>query len=224
MSAPQTKRPHVVVIDPAMRKPELEALNLMALASPLPLTYHLPALFGLESLAAEDLASARGVVVMGSAASVHDRHDWQGRLEEWLRPLLAKGMPTFGICYGHQMLAYMFGGKVAYAFPDQKKHVGLRTVDVDGTPCWAKATGELAVSHNEIVVEVPSEMKITARSPDVAVEGLAHKTLPIFSFQPHPEAAPTFLAARGFVPSEPMQRLSFGHGLVAGFLRFCAEG
>ena len=50
---------HIAVIDPAVRIPELECFNQMALISPLPLTYHLPAMYGQQSLDAEDLSQLR---------------------------------------------------------------------------------------------------------------------------------------------------------------------
>ena len=211
---------HIVIVDPAMRAPELASLNRIALASPLPVTYHLPALFGMASLLQQDVATARGVIVLGSASSVNDRLEWQLALEAWLRPHLDQGMPTLGICYGHQMLAHLFGGRVTYMFADQRKHVGLRQVSIDATPWSPKMDGAIAVSHNEHVAAVPDCMRVIARSNDVAVDGLAHATLPIWSFQSHPEATPVFFADRKIDMVDHV--LGFGHDLVDRFIRFAA--
>jgi len=53
-----------------------------------------------------------GVLVTGSAAMVTDRHPWSERSAAWLREAAHAGVPVFGICYGHQLLAHALGGEV----------------------------------------------------------------------------------------------------------------
>lgn len=53
-----------------------------------------------------------GAIVTGSAAMVTDGHPWSERSAGWLREAAEAGMPLFGICYGHQLLAHALGGKV----------------------------------------------------------------------------------------------------------------
>jgi GMP synthase (glutamine-hydrolysing) len=55
---------------------------------------------------------AAAVIITGSAASVPDRAPWMQRAEAWLRNVVERGTPTFGICFGHQMLAQALGGEV----------------------------------------------------------------------------------------------------------------
>ena len=65
--------------------------------------------------AGEPLPEARGhagVIVTGSAAMVTDRHPWSERTADWLREAVDRGLPYFGICYGHQLLAHALGGEV----------------------------------------------------------------------------------------------------------------
>ncbi len=219
------KTPHILVIDPAMNVAEVECFNRMALRSALPLTYHLPAMRGLQSLKAEPMEAARGIVILGSASSVHDRHPWQVELEAWLRPHLERGLPTLGICYGHQMLATMFGGRVDYVFPDKKKHVGFRRMALTKAagPWAAGLQGPVCVSHKETVVEVPPDFEVFATSEEIRTDGLRHKRLPIFTLQPHPEATPEFAGSHGIPPPEGGFPLGFGHQLVDGFLRYAAD-
>ena len=213
----------IVVIDPARQTPEIESFNHMVRMSALAATYHLPAMHGMDSLHQEDMAAARGIVILGSASSVNERSPWQIELETWLRPHLERGLPTLGICYGHQMLAFMFGGTVGYIFPDRRKHLGSRTVDMIATKCWPAARGKLMVSHNEVVTRQPAVMDIIAKSDAVAIDGLAHRDLPIWSLQPHPEATLSFLRQHQLPQDVHGPDLAFGHGLVGAFLRYVAR-
>jgi len=53
-----------------------------------------------------------GAIVTGSAAMVPDRHPWSERTAAWLRDAAHAGLPLFGICYGHQLIAHALGGEV----------------------------------------------------------------------------------------------------------------
>lgn len=53
-----------------------------------------------------------GVIITGSHAMVTDHAAWSERTAEWLRKAVHLGVPTLGICYGHQLLAYALGGRV----------------------------------------------------------------------------------------------------------------
>ena len=52
-----------------------------------------------------------GVVMTGSHAMVTERASWSESLAEWLRTAVPAGLPTLGICYGHQLLADALGGE-----------------------------------------------------------------------------------------------------------------
>lgn len=58
--------------------------------------------------------TCRGIVITGSAAMVSDRHPWSEYTAQWLRAAMKAGVPIFGICYGHQLLAHALGGHVDY--------------------------------------------------------------------------------------------------------------
>ena len=214
-------RPHIAVIDPATRTPELDCFNTMARRSPLPLTYHLPALHGFDSLYREGRPLA-GVVILGSGASVYDDVPWIPALSAWLRDRLAPDLPVLGLCFGHQFLAHLHGGEIALLWNGAKRR-GTRIVEVKAPALLPEETGPLVISHREGVVRPPEGWRVVATSPAVTYDGLAHPEWPIWGFQPHPEATAGFVAQNEITVDEPGTAFAFGHRIVAAFLDLAAE-
>jgi len=110
-----------------------------------------------------------------------------------IRELAQGGLPTFGICLGHQLLGLAFGGnttKLLYGHRGGNHPVkDLRTGEVLIT----SQNHGFAVEGAKEGVEIPGapDLEITHRNlNDGSVEGLRHKRLPVFAVQYHPEAAP----------------------------------
>ena len=104
-----------------------------------------------------------------------------------IRRVVESGVPTFGICFGHQLLGRAFGGTT------YKLRFGHRG---GNQPVQDQSSGAVEItSHNHgFAVEaasLPAEVEVTHLNlNDNCVEGLRHKQLPVISVQYHPEAAP----------------------------------
>ena len=103
---------------------------------------------------------------------------------------LAQSLPIFGICLGHQILGLALGGKTV------KLKFGHHGGNQPGQDLATKKVAICAENHG-YAVDAPSlaaagePVEIThVNLNDGTVEGLAHRTRPIFSVQYHPEASP----------------------------------
>ncbi len=109
------------------------------------------------------------------------------KVVEEIRRVVDTGVPTFGICFGHQLLCRAFGGSTyKLAFGHRGGNQPVQDV--------VSKTVEITSHNHGFAVEaatLPSELEVThINLNDNCVEGMRHKTLPIFSVQYHPEAAP----------------------------------
>ncbi|MBC7659768.1 MAG: gamma-glutamyl-gamma-aminobutyrate hydrolase family protein [Chitinophagaceae bacterium] len=184
---------HVAVIDPGSRVPELDNYNRLVLGCPeVRFSYHLPALFGMSSLQFL-VQKADALIIFGSAASVYDQLPWQAPLHTWIKSQVDSGLPTLGICYGHQLLAHLYGGTIEFAVPSQEKYKGLRTIDFLKKGFWAGDEGRYIVSHRELIATLPACFDTAGSSLLVKHELIQHRTLPTWGIQSHPEAGPEFV-------------------------------
>ncbi|HEX9692321.1 MAG TPA: glutamine-hydrolyzing carbamoyl-phosphate synthase small subunit [Gemmatimonadales bacterium] len=108
-----------------------------------------------------------------------------------IRELASSGMPTFGICLGHQLLSLAFGGeteKLPYGHRGGNHPVrDLRS----GAILITSQNHGFAVRGTSKVVSGSAELEVTHRNlNDDTVEGVRHVELPAFGVQYHPEASP----------------------------------
>ncbi|MGH8248169.1 MAG: carbamoyl phosphate synthase small subunit, partial [Gammaproteobacteria bacterium] len=104
-----------------------------------------------------------------------------------IREIVDAGVPAFGICLGHQLLALACGGRTV------KMKFGHHGAN---HPVQDLATGKVMITsqNHGFTVDpdrLPPALRITHRSLfDGTIQGIRHASRPAFGFQGHPEASP----------------------------------
>jgi carbamoyl-phosphate synthase small subunit len=109
------------------------------------------------------------------------------KVVEEVRSVAGSGVPTFGICFGHQLLGRAFGGTTyKLTFGHRGGNQPVKDL-IEGSVEITSHNHGFAVQRESL----PPEIEVThINLNDNCVEGMRHRTLPIFSVQYHPEAAP----------------------------------
>ncbi len=110
---------------------------------------------------------------------------------EAMRRFPQEGVPTLGVCLGHQSLAQAFGGAVVRGEP---VHGKTSEITHDGRTIFAGLPAKLTVGrYHSLVVDperLPEEFEVSARGGGVLM-GIRHRELPAEGVQFHPESVLT---------------------------------
>ena len=114
-----------------------------------------------------NLDQIAGIVITGSSSMVTDHESWSETTAQWLQLAVQYTIPVLAVCYGHQLLAYALGGKVA----DNPAGIEVGTVD---TILTAES------QHDVLLKGLSSPLKVQA-SHKQSVSQLPHHALRLAS-------------------------------------------
>jgi anthranilate synthase/aminodeoxychorismate synthase-like glutamine amidotransferase len=118
------------------------------------------------------------------------RPERAGRMLETIAAAEEEGVALLGVCLGHQGIAAFHGGIVQRA--PEPRHGKASAVSHDGTGLYAGLPSPFpAARYHSLVVRregLPEDLSVTAVSDDGLIMGLAHRRLPVFGVQFHPES------------------------------------
>ncbi|WP_419785876.1 glutamine amidotransferase [Pseudodesulfovibrio sp.] len=181
-----------------------------------------------------------GIAVTGSHDMVTDDLPWIETSARWLAEAAGAGLPIFGICFGHQLLAHALGGKAGY----HPKGPEIGTVPITLTPkagddpLFSALPNPFAahVTHSQSALELPPDAVLLAHS-----DHDAHQAFRVgectWGVQFHPEFDAD--ASRMYVLNQADKVKKMGQdpkqveaavrptpestGLLKAFARFCME-
>ena len=125
-----------------------------------------------------------GIVFSGSPGSVDEiKYPFNPKMFEMNLPVLA-------MCYGHQLIAKHFGGKIQENYSGE---YGLATMQVGESILFSGFEGGEVVwmSHSDSVVEAPPDFKIIGTTANCPVAAMSNDAKKIYSLQFHPEVTHT---------------------------------
>jgi GMP synthase (glutamine-hydrolysing) len=131
------------------------------------------------------------VILSGSALSIEEDPEWLPEVADFLRATTARGAPTMGVCYGHQLLARVHLGKEHVRRSPRGVEVGWLPVEVvDDRHGWfADLPWPFRTWHFHFdeVHDLPPDWRVLARTDLCPVQAFEHRGLRLLGAQFHPE-------------------------------------
>ena len=136
----------------------------------------------------KDFNSIRGIILSGGPSTVTKE-----KFERVPIEIFSKKIPILGICYGLQLIAKLYGGKIksskrkrefGRAFIFKKRHSEL-------TKNFFKNKSSVWMSHEDAVVKLPKNFQVIAYTKDSRLTIIENKKKKIYGVQFHPEITHT---------------------------------
>lgn len=151
-----------------------------------------------------DPSAHEAYVITGSPAGVYEPLPWIASLADFLRGL-PPGTKLVGICFGHQIMAAAFGGRVEKS--ERGWGLGLQRYAIHARETWMDDATVVAVPaiHQDQVVEAPAGARTLAGNAFTPHAILAYADRAAISFQVHPEFTADYATAliAGHEPAIP---------------------
>lgn len=152
----------------------------------------------------QDLARQKKVKAIAISGNTTDWVNYDFATFEPLFSLVKSGsIPTIGLCGGHQLIGLMYGADceairklkpgepdLAEWAPGYFKEVGYMPIQiVESNPLFDNLGSDPVFfeSHYWEIKDLPSELKLLARTENVRVQCIKHQNFPIYGTQFHPE-------------------------------------
>ncbi len=159
------------------------------------------------------------ILTTGSPHSVTQLQPWMERTADYLLDAAERGVPVLGVCFGHQLLAHAYGGRVA------RNHLGreMGTVEVRLTeagradPLFEGLPERFTVqaTHEDIVDSLPRGARVLAGNANTAVQAVAFRNN-VRGVQFHPELQPDAMRSMIHCRAERLEEEARARGQAKG--------
>lgn len=162
-----------------------------------------------------------GIIATGSPASTYDGDGWIAHSEEFLRRAADHNVPIYGVCFGHQLVAQAFGGKVEKC--PRGWELGTVTLSLtpegQSDPLFSRipASFPAQMSHGDVVTSLPSGAVALAQNDHWPYQAFRLGDR-IWGTQFHPEFTPAIVenlihSLAAVLPPESFPRLPANESL-----------
>ncbi|MFQ6064080.1 MAG: glutamine-hydrolyzing GMP synthase [Candidatus Bathyarchaeia archaeon] len=128
----------------------------------------------------------KGIILSGGPSSIYEED-----APKCYPDIFNSNIPILGLCYGHQLIASLFGGRVE---PARKREYGISYAVIDsphGLLKGLEGKQKVWMSHGDRVYELPKEFEILAHTKNCPIAAFKHGEKPIYGLQWHPEVIHT---------------------------------
>lgn len=128
----------------------------------------------------------KGIILSGGPSSVYDNN---APIPD--EKIFELGIPILGICYGMQLMVYLFGGKVAKA--TQREYGKATLIIVNKMDLFKGIPKQTTVwmSHGDMIERTPKDFKTLAHTSNSPVAAIANNKKGFYAIQFHPEVVHT---------------------------------
>ncbi|HBH46422.1 MAG: hypothetical protein A2445_03400 [Candidatus Jacksonbacteria bacterium RIFOXYC2_FULL_44_29] len=122
-----------------------------------------------------------GLILSGGPNSVYDQ-----TAPKFDPRIFDLGLPTLGLCYGHQLMAQHFGGEVR---PGKVREYGVASLKLKIDNLFYDLHDNLVVwmSHGDSVAKLPTGFEVIGSTADCPVAAMANRQKRLYGLQFHPE-------------------------------------
>ena len=133
-----------------------------------------------------DRVNVKGLILSGGPTSVYSKD--APKLDP---AILSLDIPILGLCYGHQLIAHLLGGRVEQAV---KREYGSTCVTIDkpeGILKGLSRSENVWMSHGDVVYELPPGFEVMAHTDNSPVAAFCNSKRSLYGLQWHPEVSHT---------------------------------
>jgi len=139
-----------------------------------------------ELLQMRHALNVKGIVLSGGPSSVYEED-----APKFDPDILKLDIPILGLCYGHQLIAHLLGGRVQRGL---KREYGVAYITIDkplGVLENLSREEKVWMSHYDTVYDLPKGFEILAHTENCPVAAFRHEDKPVYGLQWHPEVVHT---------------------------------
>jgi len=133
--------------------------------------------------ALKSMGNVKGIILSGSPFSVHDKDAPAPDINS-----VRGKLPILGVCYGAQLMAQTWGGKVGKSSSREYGRAHLKVLVTDNLLLKGlSAKTQVWMSHADTILQLPGKAKLIASTEDVEAAAFSFNGENVYGIQFHPE-------------------------------------